>query len=41
MVAGGLPEPCCDHARHICLLAIQMMEVFGEMRFDGEIIQVR
>lgn len=40
MTVSGLPEPCIHHARSICHLALDMMEIAGQVQVDGEPVQV-
>lgn len=40
MTVSGLPEPCIHHARSICHLALDMMEIAGQVQVDGESVQV-
>lgn len=40
MTVSGLPEPCMHHARSICHLALDMMEIAGQVQVDGEPVQV-
>lgn len=40
MTVSGLPEPCIHHARSICHLALDMMEIAGLVQVDGESVQV-
>ncbi|XP_043564739.1 guanylate cyclase soluble subunit beta-1 isoform X1 [Chiloscyllium plagiosum] len=39
MTVSGLPEPCIHHARSICHLALDMMEIAEQVKVDGEPIQ--
>jgi adenylate cyclase len=40
MVAGGLPEPVSDHARHSAELAIEMLEIVRQLR-DSQRIDLK
>lgn len=40
MTVSVLPEPCIHHARSICHLALDMMEIAGQVQVDGEPVQV-
>ncbi|KAM4780534.1 guanylate cyclase soluble subunit beta-1 isoform 1-T1 [Cyanocitta cristata] len=40
MTVSGLPEPCMHHARSICHLALDMMEIAGQVQVDGEPVQI-
>ncbi|XP_066891503.1 guanylate cyclase soluble subunit beta-1 isoform X2 [Kogia breviceps] len=40
MTVSGLPEPCVHHARSICHLALDMMEIAGQVQVDGESVQI-
>uniref|UniRef100_A0A8D1DEZ9 Guanylate cyclase soluble subunit beta-1 n=2 Tax=Sus scrofa TaxID=9823 RepID=A0A8D1DEZ9_PIG len=40
MTVSGLPEPCIHHARSICHLALDMMEIAGQVQVDGESVQI-
>lgn len=40
MTVSGLPEPCIHHAKSICHLALDMMEIAGQVKVDGEPVQV-
>ncbi|XP_069778965.1 guanylate cyclase soluble subunit beta-1 [Narcine bancroftii] len=40
MTVSGLPEPCVHHARSICHLALDMMEIAGQVKIDGEPVQI-
>ncbi|KAK4818757.1 hypothetical protein QYF61_018929 [Mycteria americana] len=40
MTVSGLPEPCIHHARSICHLALDMMEIAGQVQVDGEPVQI-
>uniref|UniRef100_A0A4W3IQT3 Guanylate cyclase soluble subunit beta-1 n=1 Tax=Callorhinchus milii TaxID=7868 RepID=A0A4W3IQT3_CALMI len=40
MTVSGLPEPCVHHARSICHLALDMMEIAGQVMVDGEPVQI-
>ncbi|XP_071976904.1 guanylate cyclase soluble subunit beta-1 [Engystomops pustulosus] len=40
MTVSGLPEPCVHHARSICDLALDMMEIAGQVQVDGESVQI-
>ncbi|XP_076826094.1 guanylate cyclase soluble subunit beta-1-like isoform X2 [Clavelina lepadiformis] len=40
MAVSGLPEPCNDNARHICQMALEMMELSERLLMGGEPIQV-
>lgn len=40
MTVSGIPEPCVHHARSICDLALDMMEIAGQVQVDGEPVQV-
>lgn len=41
MTVSGLPEPCTHHAKSICHLALDMMEIAGQVKVDDEPVQVR
>lgn len=41
MAVSGLPEPCHDNAKHICELALGMMELSQNLEIDGEQVQVK
>jgi hypothetical protein len=41
MTVSGLPEPCTHHAQSICHLALDMMEIAGQVKVDEEPVQVR
>ncbi|ELV12728.1 Guanylate cyclase soluble subunit beta-1 [Tupaia chinensis] len=40
MTVSGLPEPCVHHARSICHLALDMMEIAGQVQVDGDSVQI-
>ncbi|XP_075399747.1 guanylate cyclase soluble subunit beta-1 isoform X2 [Tenrec ecaudatus] len=40
MTVSGLPEPCIHHARSICHLALDMLEIAGQVQVDGESVQI-
>lgn len=40
MTVSGLPEPCTHHAQSICHLALDMMEIAGQVKVDEEPVQV-
>lgn len=40
MTVSGLPEPCTHHAKSICHLALDMMEIAGQVKVDDESVQV-
>lgn len=40
MTVSGLPEPCTHHAKSICHLALDMLEIAGQVKVDGEPVQV-
>ncbi|XP_044154814.1 guanylate cyclase soluble subunit beta-1 [Bufo gargarizans] len=40
MTVSGLPERCVHHARSICHLALDMMEIAGQVQIDGESVQI-
>lgn len=40
MTVSGLPEPCTHHAKSICHLALDMMEIAGQVKVDDEPVQV-
>ncbi|GAA6081918.1 guanylate cyclase soluble subunit beta-1, partial [Tachysurus ichikawai] len=40
MTVSGLPEPCTHHAKSICHLALDMMEIAGQVKVDEEPVQV-
>ncbi|MEQ2175532.1 Guanylate cyclase soluble subunit beta-1, partial [Goodea atripinnis] len=39
MTVSGLPEPCTHHAKSICHLALDMMEIAGQVKVDDEPVQ--
>jgi len=41
MAVSGLPELCVDNSRHICQLALDMMELSKKIEVDGISIQVQ
>lgn len=41
MTVSGLPEPCTHHAKSICHLALDMLEIAGQVKVDEEPVQVR
>lgn len=41
MTVSGLPEPCTHHAKAICHLALDMLEIAGQVKVDEEPVQVR
>lgn len=40
MTVSGLPEPCTHHAKSICHLALDMMEIAEQVKVDDEPVQV-
>ncbi|KAM3865175.1 guanylate cyclase soluble subunit beta-1 isoform 1-T1 [Diretmus argenteus] len=40
MTVSGLPEPCTHHAQSICHLALDMMEIAGQVKVDDEPVQI-
>lgn len=40
MTVSGLPEPCTHHAKSICHLALDMMEIAGQVKVDDEPVQI-
>ncbi|TTH23538.1 Guanylate cyclase soluble subunit beta-1 [Bagarius yarrelli] len=40
MTVSGLPEPCTHHANSICHLALDMMEIAGQVKVDMEPVQI-
>lgn len=40
MTVSGLPEPCTHHAKSICHLALEMLEIAGQVKVDDEPVQV-
>uniref|UniRef100_A0A6Q2YUN7 Guanylate cyclase soluble subunit beta-1 n=1 Tax=Esox lucius TaxID=8010 RepID=A0A6Q2YUN7_ESOLU len=40
MTVSGLPEPCIHHAQSICHLALDMMEIAGQVKVDEEPVQI-
>uniref|UniRef100_A0AAY4ABR0 Guanylate cyclase soluble subunit beta-1 n=1 Tax=Denticeps clupeoides TaxID=299321 RepID=A0AAY4ABR0_9TELE len=40
MTVSGLPEPCIHHAQSICHLALDMMEIAGQVKVDDEPVQI-
>uniref|UniRef100_W5MNR7 Guanylate cyclase soluble subunit beta-1 n=1 Tax=Lepisosteus oculatus TaxID=7918 RepID=W5MNR7_LEPOC len=40
MTVSGLPEPCTHHAQSICHLSLDMMEIAGQVKVDGEPVQI-
>ena len=40
MAVSGLPEPCRDHANHICEMALEMIKLSQHMDIEGEAIEV-
>jgi len=40
MTVSGLPEPCTHHAKSICHLALDMMEIAGQVKVDEDPVQV-
>lgn len=40
MTVSGLPEPCTHHAKSICHLALDMLEIAGQVKVDDEPVQV-
>ncbi|XP_051784123.1 guanylate cyclase soluble subunit beta-1 isoform X2 [Erpetoichthys calabaricus] len=40
MTVSGLPEPCVHHAQSICHLALDMMEIAGQVKVDNEPVQI-
>uniref|UniRef100_A0A3B4BPL3 Guanylate cyclase soluble subunit beta-1 n=1 Tax=Pygocentrus nattereri TaxID=42514 RepID=A0A3B4BPL3_PYGNA len=40
MTVSGLPEPCTHHAQSICHLALDMMEIAGQVKVDEEPVQI-
>nr|XP_039266180.1 guanylate cyclase soluble subunit beta-1-like [Styela clava] len=40
MAVSGLPEPCKDHARQICNVALDMMDMCEQIEIDGQKIQI-
>ena len=40
MVVSGLPETCSFHARSVCNMALDMMEVVKEVKWNGKSVQV-
>lgn len=41
MTVSGLPEPCIHHAKSICHLALDMLEIAGQVKVDDQPVQVR
>ena len=41
MAVSGLPERCNDHARKICNMALDMMEIVSEIRSHKRKIEVK
>jgi len=41
MAVSGLPELCVDNSRHICQLALDMMELSKKIEVDGISVQVQ
>ncbi|XP_073670518.1 guanylate cyclase soluble subunit beta-1 isoform X3 [Paramisgurnus dabryanus] len=39
MTVSGLPEPCTHHAKSICHLALDMMEIAGQVKVDEDPVQ--
>uniref|UniRef100_H2ZCI6 Guanylate cyclase soluble subunit beta-1 n=1 Tax=Ciona savignyi TaxID=51511 RepID=H2ZCI6_CIOSA len=40
MAVSGLPEPCNDNARHICEMALEIMDLSKQINIDNECIKV-
>ncbi|KAF0037356.1 hypothetical protein F2P81_010230 [Scophthalmus maximus] len=40
MTVSGLPEPCTHHAKSICHLALDMMEIAGQVKVDDVPVQI-
>nr|BAK23251.1 soluble guanylyl cyclase beta-1 subunit [Gryllus bimaculatus] len=40
MAVSGLPEPCDEHARCIARLALDMMDLAGDVKLDGEPVKL-
>lgn len=40
MTVSGLPEPCTHHAKSICHLALDMLEIAGQVKVDDKPVQV-
>lgn len=40
MTVSGLPEPCTHHAKSICHLALDMLEIAGQVKVDEQPVQV-
>lgn len=40
MVVSGLPVACHSHARNVCNMALDMMDVVKEVKWNGNPIQV-
>uniref|UniRef100_A0A673HJM1 Guanylate cyclase soluble subunit beta-1 n=1 Tax=Sinocyclocheilus rhinocerous TaxID=307959 RepID=A0A673HJM1_9TELE len=40
MTVSGLPEPCTHHAKSICHLALDMMEIAGQVKVDEDPVQI-
>ncbi|XP_049577132.1 guanylate cyclase soluble subunit beta-1 [Syngnathus scovelli] len=40
MTVSGLPEPCTHHAKSICHLALDMLEIAGQVKVDDEPVQI-
>ena len=40
MTVSGLPEPCAHHAQSISHLALDMMEIAGQVKVDDQPVQV-
>ncbi|GCB71953.1 hypothetical protein scyTo_0008982, partial [Scyliorhinus torazame] len=40
MTVSGLPEPCVHHAHSICHLALDMVEIAGQVKVDGEPVEI-
>uniref|UniRef100_A0AAQ4R9A4 Guanylate cyclase soluble subunit beta-1 n=1 Tax=Gasterosteus aculeatus aculeatus TaxID=481459 RepID=A0AAQ4R9A4_GASAC len=40
MTVSGLPEPCTHHAKSICHLALDMLEIAGQVKVDDQPVQI-
>ncbi|TKS68251.1 Guanylate cyclase soluble subunit beta-1 [Collichthys lucidus] len=40
MTVSGLPEPCTHHAKSICHLALDMLEIAGQVKVDDKPVQI-
>ena len=40
MAASGLPDRCAWHARSVCCMALDMMDVARDLKHNGKKVQV-